>query len=181
MAAVPRKRVMTSAIADEIVACADGYSGWFGVATSGLQPACSSVAAFSSSKPGPGPKPSFVTDVGSIAVTGRQNRKWYFAFIMAIIASAPTSFVIASRRLVCGTSRRLLVARLRARPVYWRMTFGVQNSAGVVWSAVRVVLVAAPSDFTSLNAATHGGLDSGGGGAGWNWPGRLSRNGRTFA
>src|SRR3954466_13891515 len=133
MAAVPRKRVMTSAIADEIVACADGYSGWLGVATSGLQPVRSSVAAFSSSKPGPGPKPSLVTDVGSIAVTGRQNRKWYFAFIMAIIASAPTSFVIASRRLVCGTSRLILAAMLRARPLYWRTTFAVQKSAVAVW------------------------------------------------
>ena len=41
--------------------------------------------------------------------------------------------------------------------------------------SVRVVLVAAPSDFTSLNAATHCGLDSDGGGAGWNWSGALEQ------
>jgi len=42
----------------------------------------------------------------------------------------------------------------------------VQKIAIAVWSAVRVVLAAAPSDLTSLNAATHCGLDSDGGGAG---------------
>ena len=56
------------------VPCADGYSGWLGVARSGRQPGCSTVAGFPSSKPGTGPKPSAVTAVGSIAVTGRQNR-----------------------------------------------------------------------------------------------------------
>ena len=73
------------------------------------------------------------------------------------------------------------MAMLRARPLYWRTTFAVQKSAIAVCSGVRVVLVAAPSDLTSLNAATHCGLDSDGGGAGWNWPARLSRNGRTLA
>ena len=73
------------------------------------------------------------------------------------------------------------MAMLRARPLYWRTTFAVQKIAIAVWSAVRVVLVAAPSDLISSNAATHCGLDSDGGGAGWNWPARLSRNGRTFA
>src|SRR3954470_23546906 len=100
---------------------------------------------------------------------------------MAIMASAATSLVIASRRLVRGTSSRICVATLRARPLYWRTTFAVQKSAIAVWLVVRVVLAAAPSDFTSLNAATHRGLDSDGGGAGWNWPARLSRKGRTFA
>ena len=64
----------TSATAEVIVACADGYSGWFGVATSGRHPGCSTVSGFLSSKPGTGPNPSFVTEVGSIADTGRQNR-----------------------------------------------------------------------------------------------------------
>src|SRR3954463_11181851 len=100
---------------------------------------------------------------------------------MAIIASAPTSLVIASSRMVCGTSRLMRVAMLRARPLYWRTTFAVQNIAIAVWSAVRVVRASAPTDLISLNAATHCGLDSDGGGAGWNWPGRLSRDGRTFA
>src|SRR3954462_6015221 len=98
---------------------------------------------------------------------------------MAIIASAPTSLVIASRRLVCGTSRRILVAMLRARPLYWRTTFAVQKSATAVWSAVRVVLAAAPTDLTSLNAATHRRLDSDGGGAGRNWSGLSRPKGRT--
>src|SRR3954454_8966484 len=100
---------------------------------------------------------------------------------MAIIASAATSLVIASRRLVCGTSRRILVAMPRASRLYWRTTFAVQKSAIAVWSAVRVVLAAAPSDLTSSNAAAHRGLDSDGGGAGWNWSRRSSRNGRTLA
>src|SRR5580765_5429158 len=147
-----------------MVACADGYSGWFGVAISGLQPGCSTVAGLPSSKPGVGPKPSPMTEVGSIAVTGRQNRKWYFAFIIAIIASAPTSLTIANSRAVWGTSRPSLVAVPRARPLYWRTTFAVQNSAVCFCSSVRMVLVAEPSDLVSLNAATHCGLDSEGGG-----------------
>ena len=57
-----------------MVPCAAGYSGWFGVTISGRQPCCSTVAGLPSPKPGTGPKPSAVTDMGSIAVTGRQNR-----------------------------------------------------------------------------------------------------------
>src|SRR3954452_10210449 len=100
---------------------------------------------------------------------------------MAIMASAPTSLVIASRRLVCATSRFIRVAMLRARALYWRTTFAVQNSAPAVWSALRFVLAAAPSDFTSLNASTQRRLHSDGGGSGRNWSARLSMNGRTFA
>src|SRR4051812_32152920 len=100
---------------------------------------------------------------------------------MAIMASAPTSLIIANSRVVWGTSRLSLVAMLRARPLYWRMTFAVQKIAIAVSSDVRVVLSAAPSDLVSLNAATHCGLDSDGGGDGRNWSGRLSRNGRTLA
>jgi hypothetical protein len=61
-------------MAEVSVQCADGYSGWFGVASSGRQPVCWTVAGFPSSNPGTGPKPSAVTAVGSIAVMGRQNR-----------------------------------------------------------------------------------------------------------
>src|SRR5262245_41576768 len=100
---------------------------------------------------------------------------------MAIIASAPTSLIIASSRAVAGTPRLSLVAVLRARPLYWRITFAVQNSAVCFWSSLRVVLVAEPSDLVSLNAATHCGLDSAGGGGGRNWPALRSRNGRTLA
>src|SRR4051794_39881109 len=100
---------------------------------------------------------------------------------MAIMASAPTSLVIASSLLVCATSRFMRVAMLRARALYWRTTFAVQNSAPAVWSAVRFVLAAPPSDFTSSNASTQVWLRSDGGGSGRNWSGRLSMNGRTFA
>src|SRR6266508_3262556 len=61
----PRNLLRTSAIADVMAPCAAGYSGWFGVAKSGLHPNCSSVAALSSSYPGTGPKPSAVTAVFS--------------------------------------------------------------------------------------------------------------------
>src|SRR6266498_1062535 len=37
---VPRKVLNTSAIADVIVGCAPGYSGWLGVVRSGRQPVC---------------------------------------------------------------------------------------------------------------------------------------------
>ncbi len=59
-----------------IVPWAAGYSGWFGVVISERQPGCSTVLGLPSVKPGIGPKPSPVglTEPGSIAVTGRQNR-----------------------------------------------------------------------------------------------------------
>jgi hypothetical protein len=71
---VPRKVPKTSVIADVITPCAAGYSGWFGVVSSGRQSGCSAVAGFPSSKPGTGPNPSAITAAGSIAVTGRQKR-----------------------------------------------------------------------------------------------------------
>ena len=75
MLSVPKKSANTSASAEENVVWADGYSGWFGVGRSGRHPVCSTVAGFPSLNPGAGPNPSLDdTDVGSIAVTGRQNR-----------------------------------------------------------------------------------------------------------
>src|SRR6188472_3663195 len=83
---VPMNWVRTSAIDDVIVPWAAGYSGWLGVVISDRQPGSSTVAGLPSSKPGVGPKPSpeACTDDGSIAVVGRQNRKWYLAFMTAI-------------------------------------------------------------------------------------------------
>ena len=57
---------------------------------------------------------------------------------------------------------------LRARMLYWRTTFAVQKIAIAVSSGVRVVLLTAPSDLTSLKASTHSWLCSEGGGGGWN-------------
>ena len=46
---VPRKALKTSAIAPVSEPCAAGYSAWLGVASSGRQPVCSTVAGFPSS------------------------------------------------------------------------------------------------------------------------------------
>src|SRR5205085_8468851 len=72
----PRNWVNTSAIADVNEPWAAGYSGWFGVVRRGRQPASSTVAGLPSSTPGADPNrsPPGLTDVGSIAVTGRQKR-----------------------------------------------------------------------------------------------------------
>lgn len=80
-----------------------------------------------------------------------------------------------------GTSRLAFVAMLRARPLYWRTTFAVQKIATSVWSGVRVALLAAPSDFTSLSASTHRRLCSDEGAAGKNWSALSSPNGRMVA
>jgi hypothetical protein len=71
---VPRTSLKTSASAEMIEPCAAGYSGWFGVVSKGRHPGCSAVAGLPSSNPGTGPKPSLVTEAGSMAVTGRQKR-----------------------------------------------------------------------------------------------------------
>src|SRR5690242_6818594 len=71
---VPRNVESTCAIAEVMTQCAHGYSGWFGVARSGRHPGTSTVAELPSLTPGVAPKPSALTEVGSIAVTGRQNR-----------------------------------------------------------------------------------------------------------
>src|SRR5262249_54184200 len=56
-------------------------------------------------------------------------------------------------------------------PTAWLLGVVVpcQNRAASVWSAVRVVLSKAPSDWTWLNAAVYSGLSSAGGGGGRNW------------
>ena len=65
--------------------------------------------SFPSSNPGTGPNPSAVTAVGSIAVTGRQNRNWYFEFMTDICASAAMTFIIAASRAESSTlSARVL-------------------------------------------------------------------------
>src|SRR3954471_8150313 len=79
MFGVPRTAVNTDDRAVDTPECALGYSGWFGVGMSGRHPCSSTVAGFPSETPGTDPKTSFETDDGSIADTGRQNAKWYFA------------------------------------------------------------------------------------------------------
>src|SRR5437879_5166713 len=48
-----------------------------------------------------------------------------------------------------------------------------------VWSALRVVLLLAPSALTSLKSVVYRTLVTGGGGGGRNWSPRSSTNGRT--
>src|SRR5438270_3374367 len=178
---LPRTELNTSAIAPVTVPWAAGYSGWFGVVRSGRHPACSTVAALPSSNPGVGPKPSAPADVGSIAVTGRQNRKWYFAYITEMPASAATTFTIAASRALCARSSPRASVTSRSRRLYWRTTFADQNLAIAVSSAVRAVLVALPYVLSSLNAVAQSELDSDGGEPGRNWAASLRTNGWTFA
>ena len=83
----------TVAIALLIVACADGYSGWFGVAMSGVQPGSASVAGLPSSS------------ARWIAVTGRQKLKAYLVSQHAIRASAPATFMSAKSRAASDSPR----------------------------------------------------------------------------
>src|SRR3954449_8509539 len=74
MFGVPSTAVNTDDSAVDTEECALGYSGWFGVGMSGRQPCTSTVAGFPSEKPATVPKPSFETEEGSMAETGRQKR-----------------------------------------------------------------------------------------------------------
>src|SRR3954463_2247473 len=94
---VPSTLVNTAVIAAVSALCADTYSGWFGTASSGFQPGCSTVAGLPSLNPGTGPKPSDCTELGSMAGVGRQNREWYFVDITEMPLSAAITLTIAIR------------------------------------------------------------------------------------
>src|SRR4030095_6664669 len=81
-----KSSLRTVAIALLSVACPDGYSGWCGVAASGVQPGSASVAGLPSSS------------ARWMAVTGRQKLNAYLASQHAIAASAPGMFMIAQSR-----------------------------------------------------------------------------------
>ena len=112
-------------MADVFVPWAAGYSGWLGVVMSGRQPGSSMVLGLPSSNPGTGPKPSAVTEAGSIAVTGRQKRNRYLALSADIRASALTALTMATSRAVCSWSSERAVARSRAAMLNCRITFAV--------------------------------------------------------
>ena len=102
-----------------MVPWAAGYSGWFGVVMSGRQPVCSTVAVIAIIVAGGRAEAIFGRPdrVGSMAVTGRQNWKWYLAFMTAIPASAPTVLIIAARRAVWSSPSDLFAGDVTDQPV----------------------------------------------------------------
>src|SRR5689334_23645995 len=95
-----------------------------------------------------------------------------------IPASAAIVSTIAKRRADCTRSMLWPAATLRARPLYCRITFAVQNIA-VVLSAV-FGFVLDPCSLTSLNASTHAWLWRDGGGGGRTRSVLSRMNGRTL-
>src|SRR5262245_50723223 len=62
----------------------------------------------------------------------------------------------------------------------WALVSGNRHTRAIwVWSAVRVVEVALPSDLTSLKAAAYSALSRAGGGPGRNWEELSTANGVT--
>jgi hypothetical protein len=70
-----------------------------------------------------------------------------------ICASAPTTFTIAIRRAVSTISLFLAAATSRARRLYCRITFAVQNFAVVVSAVFGFAFE--PWTSISLNTSTH--------------------------
>ena len=96
-----------------------------------------------------------------------------------MIASAPATWAIASMRAVCTRFNPRAVAR-RSRPSFHcRASWSVQNSAWVVWSAVRTLLTAPPIAWISFTSRAYAGLASAKGGPGRNCDALRRTSGRT--
>src|SRR5690349_1105632 len=96
-----------------------------------------------------------------------------------ICASAPTVFTIDTSRAVSTVSRLLAVATSRARRLYCRITFAVQNLAVLVSAVFGFAFE--PCTSSSSTASTHCWLCSDGGAGGKNCAALSRMNGRTFA
>lgn len=123
----------SSAVATEaaVQECAAGYSGWFGVGTTGAQAASAVVAVLPS------------VCASCIALVGRQKSWKYFDSKQASTASACTTQIIAINRAFSTVLRPSLTNRRRLRGQK-RGGGSVLNRARSVCYAVRTVLAAEP-------------------------------------
>src|SRR5262245_35320936 len=157
MSSVPKNPARAVAAAAPYALCPDEYDGCAGVAISGVQVGSAAVAGLPS------------VSAARMAVTGRQKLYVYLVSQVAMYASAPARFMSANSRAFCDRVKPWASDTLAAIWFQWRGDGSAQNRAISVPSALRMVLLAAPSSLTSLKAAVYSRLVSAGGPAARNW------------
>src|SRR5436190_8937438 len=146
----------TAATADEVMQCAQGYSGCIGVSPSGSQPGSRGVRGLP------------LWSAFRMAVTGRQKLKAYFASNTAMNASpaaidASAKSRAQSSRFICLCAATCCTMGLKVRGPARN-----QNFAMSVCSAERVLLLSPPISRISLKSRVQVSELSAGGGAGRN-------------
>src|SRR5262249_41659677 len=101
----------------------------------------------------------------------------YLTSQVAMYASAPARFRSANSRAFSDRVRCWASATVAAIWFQWPGDGSAQNRAISVSSAVRVVLLAAPSSLISLKAAVYSAVPRSGGAGGRNWSPRVGARG----
>ena len=84
----------------------------------------------------------------TMAVSGRQKCHRSLSWKHEMAASAPVRYSIAKNRAFLITERPSDIESCRKTRFHIAVAWSAQNLAIAVWSGVRVVLVALPSDLT---------------------------------
>src|SRR5262249_16410410 len=151
MPSVPKNPARAVAAAAPYALCPDEYDGCAGVGISGVQSGSIRVSGLPS------------VSAARMAVTGRQKLYVYLVSQVSMCASAPARFMRANSRAFCD---RVKPWASDTPAAIWFQCLGdgsAQNRAISVPSALRMVLLAAPSSLTSLKAAVYSRLVSAGG------------------
>src|SRR5262245_50486171 len=138
MSSVPKNPARAVAAAAPYALCPDEYDGCAGVTISGAQVGSAAVSGLPS------------VSAARMAVTGRQKLYSYLASQVAMYASAPARFMSANSRAFSDRVKCRASATLAAIWFQWPGDGSAQNRPISVSSAVRVVLLAAPSSLISL-------------------------------